>query len=200
MSNAPKYITESLGSCGFAVLRGQVAYTQRPDLWAHGLDASHDFADKSLPGKLNTFSRCSTYLARFEGVEGASLIKVLARSPDQLAQRIEWVTGFKATVLVHESEMAGEVDRENITSRPKPVYNGDLHAGVVTAEPGRPCFDCERFSAARSCSAEKESLIQFPAPNVARRCQAYKPHYQSHDGRTGAQLWPELAALKTITQ
>lgn len=200
MSNAQKYIAESLGSCGFAVLRGQIAYTQRPDLWATGSDASYDFQDKQLNNRLGTVIGCKTYLARFEGIDGP-LIKVLARSEDQLAQRLEWVTGFRPKLLIHESEMQGQRDESNIPPRKNlsmgaSTEGGDLYQDLVTAEPGRRCTECE-WSRGRGCGNSDESGINWPALNAPRRCIAFRPVFSSNDGRLGTVLWPELAALKT---
>lgn len=203
MSKGVKFINESLGACGFAVLRGQVAYIQRPDLWATASDCGHDLSAKQLENRLSSVYGCTTYLARFEGIDGP-LIKVLARSGDQLAQRIEWITGFKVRQLIPESEMAGQRDESNIPARktfPKGnTEGGDLHAGLVTAEPGRTCHQCEWSTSGRGCQKSEESQIRLPSLNEPRRCIAFRPRFENIDGRTGAQLWPELVTLKTIPQ
>lgn len=195
MSNATRFITESLGACGFAVLRGQVAFTQRPDLWATASDCAYDFADKALTNKLGNVQGCTTYLARFEGIDGPALIKVLARSPDQLAQRIEWVTGFKASQLFLASELDGTLDQTEIRVRKKGPDRGDRYVGIVTVEGPITCSSCERINQLGECMAFGESGIKVPLPNEPRRCLSYKPEY-SVGGRTGAQLWPELTTAK----
>lgn len=195
MSNATRFITESLGACGFAVLRGQVAYIQRPDFWAHGMDASSDFADKALPAKLNTFIGCKVYFARFAEFE-SGLVKVLARSDDDLARRIKQITGFTTTQLFLASELEGELDPADVPPRkvisePNPE-GGDVHVGVTTKEGPRICAECEWLTIGRGCSKSAESSIQYPAPNVPRRCKAYRPQFENMDGRNGFVLWPEL--------
>lgn len=198
MSNAQKYIAESLGSTGFAVLRGQIAFTQCPHLWATASDASYDFMEKNLNNRLGTVIGCQTYLARFKGVDGP-LIKILARSTDQLAQRIEWVTGFKAILLIHENEMAGVLDQADVPARKVfmigSVEGGDLYPDLVTAEPGKRCSECEFSTSGSGCTAFKESRIRYPNLNVPRRCIAYRPRYESADARLGVQLWPELTNM-----
>lgn len=196
MSNAQKFIAESLGACGFAILRGQVAYTQRPDLWATGSDASFDFMEKNLQNRLGNIQGCTTYLVRFDGIDGP-LIKVLARSSDQLAQRIEWVTGFKVRQMMPESEMAGQRDQSDFPVRKKGPDRGDRYVGIVTVEGPITCSSCERINQLGDCLAFGESGIKFPLPNEPRRCLGYRPEY-SVGGRTGAQLWPELAAAGDI--
>ena len=195
MSNAKKYIIESLGACGFAVLRSAFAFRQRPDLWATAMDCSHDFLAKNLENRLSDIHGVETYLARFEGIEGSTLIRVLTRSPDDLTRRIAQITGFTATLMIHESEMVGTLDPNDIPPRKISALTGDLHADVVTAQPGRTCSACEWFTSASSCSNVKESGILHPAANVMRRCKAYRPEFKNMDGRTGTQLWPELWTL-----
>lgn len=192
MSNAKKYIIESLGACGFAVLRSAIAFRQRPDLWATATDCGHDFIEKNLANRLSDIQGIETYLARFEGIEGPALIKVLARNPDDLTRRIAQITGFTATLMIHESELVGTLDPDDIPARKISARTGDIHADAVTAQPGRTCSECEWFTSASSCSNVKESGILHPAANVMRRCKAYRPHFTNMDGRTGTQLWPEL--------
>lgn len=203
MSKAMTYVYASLGSTGFCVIHSRVAYRLMPDSWADAIDAGYDLSNKSLPAKLSSVLGCTSYLARFEGI-GGPLIKVLARSSDQLAQRIEWVTGFKVRQLILEKDMAGERDPavipERKTYKGESEEGGDLHAGVITAEPGRTCNDCEWGLAGVGCRKSEESKIRYPALNEPRRCIAFRPVFESRDGRIGAQLWPELVTLKTIPQ
>lgn len=203
MSKAMTYVNASLGSTGFCVIHSRVAYRLMPDSWADAMDANYDLKHKSLPAKLGSVQGCTAYLARFEGIE-SPLIRVLARSGDQLAQRIEWVTGFKVRQLILETDMSGEKDESNIPARKifkqERVEGGDLHAGVITAEPGRTCKECEWASAGTGCKKAEESKIRYPALNEPRRCIAFRPGFESRDGRTGAQLWPELSTIKAIPQ
>jgi hypothetical protein len=164
------------------------------------MDASYDLNHKSLPAKLSTVQGVQVYLARFADIPGP-LVKVLARSPDMLAERILWVTGFKPTLLVHESELAGQRDESTIPPRKNlslgaSTEGGDLYPDLVTAEPGRKCDECE-WSRGRGCGNSEESGINWPALNAPRRCIAFRPVFSSNDGRLGTVLWPELAALKT---
>jgi len=197
MSNAQKFVHEALGATGFAVLRGQVAYTQRPDLWATGSDASYDFMEKNLHNRLGSVRGCKTYLARFEGIDG--LVRVLSRSRHELEQRIQWITGLNVTLLIHESEMEGQRDLDAIPERKaypaESTEGGDLYAGVTTAEPGRTCTQCEWSAHGSGCRNSEESGIRYPALNAPRRCLAYRPRFESSDGRLGVALWPELVAL-----
>ena len=200
MSKAMVYVNAALGSTGFCILNGRVAYRLMPDNWCDAIDANHDMASKTLPAKLNSVQGCRTYLARFAEIEGTALVKLLTRSEDDLARRIAQITGFTVTTLIHESEMVGTLDPNDIPPRKISATTGDLHADVVTAQPGRTCSACEWFTSASSCSNVKESGILHPAANVMRRCKAYRPHFTNMDGSTGRQLWPELWALTAATK
>ena len=196
MSNAKKYVIESLGSTGFAVMRGQVAYTQRPDLWATASDCTYDFADKALWNRLGDLHGCIVLLARFAEFQGV-LIKILTRSEDDLARRVAQITGYHPTTLIHESELVGEIDPDSIPPRRvgSPIQSDDLHPDVVAIEPRKVCGECEWASTGSSCTNSGESGIERPAMNTPRLCKAFRPKFESLDSRTARQLWPELWAL-----
>jgi hypothetical protein len=192
MSKAMTYVNAALGSTGFCVIHSRVAYRLMPDSWADAMDASYDLSNKSLPAKLGSVQGCTAYLARFDGIDGP-LIKVLARSGDQLAQRIEHVTGFKVRQMVPETEMTGQRDQSEFPVRKAGPSRGDRYVGIVTAAGPITCSSCERINQLGECLAFVESGIKVPLPNEPRRCLGYRPEY-SVGGRTGAQLWPELTA------
>lgn len=195
MSKAMTYLNAALGSTGFCVLHWRVAYRLMPDSWSDGMAASDDFKHKSLPAKLSTVPGVQVYLARFAEIPGA-LVKVMTRSPDMLAERILWVTGFKPILLVHESELQGKRDESTIPPRKtfptESTEGGDLHAGLVSAEPGRTCNQCEWATNGSGCRNSEESLIRFPSLTAPRRCIAYRPRFETLDPRLGISLWPEL--------
>jgi hypothetical protein len=116
-----------------------------------------------------------------------------------LADRIGQITGFRPSLLIHESELEGQRDLADIPARktrpPESTEGGDLHAGVVTAEPGRTCMQCEWSTRGVGCENSAESQIRFPKLNEPRRCRAYRPRFESTDGRLGTVLWPELAVV-----
>jgi hypothetical protein len=196
MSNAKRYVIESLAATGFAILRGSIAFRLRPDLWATGSDAGYDFIPATLTNRLSGIEGVQTFLTRFKEIdEGSRFITVLARSGDDLARRIHLITGFTPELLIPESQMEGQVDLDAIPSRK--VFNAatvsdDVHAGVVTKEPGRQCNGCEWMTAGLGCTNSDESGIKYPTLNLLRRCRGYRPTFESYDQRVGATLWPEL--------
>jgi len=193
---AMTYVSTTLGSTGFCVLNARIAYTLMPDKWCDVFEAHHELANKTLPAKLNSVQGCTTYLVRFAEFE-SGLIKVLARSSDQLAQRIEWVTGYKVRQLALASDLIGTLDPSDIPPRRvgSPIQSDDLHPDVVAIEPRKVCGECEWASIGSSCTNSGESGIEHPAMNTPRLCKAFRPRFESHDSRTARQLWPELWAL-----
>jgi hypothetical protein len=199
MSKAMTYVNAALGSTGFAVLSAKVAYRLMPDNWCDAIDANHDLASKTLPAKLNSVQGCTAYLVRFAEFE-SGLIKVLSRSADQLAQRIEWVTGYRVRQLVLASELIGTLDPADVAPRNVSPASGDLHPDAVTAEPRKVCGECEWASTGSSCTNSGESGIERPAMNTPRLCKAFRPKFESLDSRTARQLWPELWTLTAATK
>lgn len=201
MSKAMTYVNTAIGTSGFAVLSAGIAYRLMPDLWCDAIDASHDLGSKALPAKLNSVQGCTTYLVRFAEFE-SGLIKVLARSSDQLAQRINWLTGYTVRQLALASELVGTIDPSDIAPRKcsAPIPSDDLHIGVVTAEPGRRCTDCAHAPDGLGCGNFNVSRLTAPQINVLRRCKGFKPRYGSYDDRGASQLWPELWTLTAATK
>jgi hypothetical protein len=93
MSKTKLYATQCLAASGFAMMGAVVAYRLRPDLWASGQECAFDFK----PG-----TRVEDIARMLAIIPGVGNIPVLARSTDQLAQRIEWVTGFKVEKIEDE--------------------------------------------------------------------------------------------------
>lgn len=91
-----QYAIQSLAACGFAVMRSTVAWQLRPDLWSSAQDCGVGFAKVEIEGT----QRLNVTLA------GIGDVPVLTRSLDRLAERIEWITGYK--VLKIEVEQTGE--------------------------------------------------------------------------------------------
>lgn len=90
MTVTPTYVQQSLAACGFAVIASQIAYKLRPDLWASGQSCAYDIRPMQIDGTI----RLSV---RLEGLDAPVL--VLTRSMDDLARRIEWITGHRVVEI-----------------------------------------------------------------------------------------------------
>lgn len=198
---AMTYVNAALGSTGFCVLNARIAFTLMPHKWCDVFEAQHELANRTLPAKLNSVQGCEIYLARFAEFE-SGLIKILARSEDDLARRVAQITGYHPTTLIHESLLVGEIDQESIPPRrvSAPIQSDDLHPDVVATEPRKVCGECEWASIGSSCTNSGESGIERPAMNTPRLCKAFRPRFESLDSRTARQLWPELWALTAATK
>lgn len=81
-----RYASQCMAGAGFAIMDSRLAWQLRPDLWASAQDCALSGGWKQdMPGA----SRMQA------DIEGLGLVAVLTRSADNLAQRIEWVTGAK---------------------------------------------------------------------------------------------------------
>jgi hypothetical protein len=187
-----RYGNESLAASGIAVWNSQIAMTLRPDLWSSGVDCGMDFGrlysrqviDSHLDGK------CHTCFVTLEGIDAR--VKVLARSLDMIAKRVEWLTGYTVIKIDVESHVPRPV---RAVVPPRVAVNGDRFSGVVTKEAGIACSNCNHFTAGHSCRNPEVSGIAVPDSRVGRRCLAFVPIYESMDSRSGVQRWPELVAL-----
>lgn len=110
MSKFVTYAYQQMAGSGFAVLSPQVAATLRPDLFSGGMEASgwlgeahHHFA-VTRPGVIRLRAKLP------ELANQAAPVIVLTRSMDDLARRIEQVTGFKVQSLAPD-----------VPAKPKPA-------------------------------------------------------------------------------
>ena len=188
-----QYLHQSMAATGFCIVNGGIAASLRPDLWPNGSECSGDFMAAKKHG-FDAPHGAQAYLLRIKGY--STDLHLFARNPDQLAQRIEWITGRQVLEAIPIRELQGEPDAPIAASAPARPSNGDLYEGVTTAEAGRTCTSCEHASAGHACKQPEHSGIAEPSMGVLRRCTAYKPHYHAIDGRNGAALWPELVATR----
>lgn len=87
------YASQALAACGFVVMDPRVAWLLRPDLWGSG--AACGFS-------LQRGAAVAGTQAMVADLTGLGQVRVLTRSVDALAQRIQWVTGFAVTSLEAE--------------------------------------------------------------------------------------------------
>lgn len=189
-----KYVNESLAACGFCVLNSAVAMRVRSDIWTTGVECASDFGRKELTAKLNNLPGVTRFTGQLEGISRNVL--VLSRSPDFLAQRIGWVTGYSVLQLLPEGHYlpAPSGQTEATMQRWSEPTTDDRFSGITTKEPGRTCGTCQHMTAGHNCSVAEISGLEHPAGGTWRRCLGYTPTREQYDSRTGVQLWPELVA------
>lgn len=194
-----QYAHQSLAASGFAVIAASVAATLRPDLWTSGMECVADFSSVDAKNKLGYIVGVQRLTARLAGIDRPVL--VLTRSTDQLAQRMEWVTGFKVEQIEAEAKATtAATGRETATARrinPLPSAQG-----IQTEEAPRPCTECANLINEVCLAVVRGEVPTQPATrNQPRLCLAYAPNYyltsgDHRDYRTGKELWPELLAKK----
>jgi hypothetical protein len=195
MSKPLTFAQQSMAASGIAIWSSEIAYKMRPDMWSGPMDCAGDFGTRYSKSLAENYlvDECHAAIVTFEGI--GYPVRVIARSSDQLAMRLEWLTGRKVLkMLVHSPVIRQEpkADSQRETAPPK---NGDRFAGVLTKEPGRTCAGCDHFTPGHSCRRSDASGIAVPNVNVVRRCPAFVPLFENLDSRSGAQLWPELVGL-----
>lgn len=192
MSFLVRYINESLATTGLCIFDPQLAGVLRPDLWPSQVEAMFDFSSRYGQAVATSYVQAGSKTCQAQAqVDGVGRVKVFCRSLDQLAQRIEWLTGFKVASI--DTTGTPEPLAPPIQTEALQRHNpGDVHAEVTTKETGRSCGTCENLSSASSCIRRQQSGIEYPGANVLRRCPAYQPLHTEADGRNGLVLWPEL--------
>lgn len=78
------YVHQCIASSGLAVMDSRIAWQLRPDMWASDQDCFMTFR------KAQNVEGVQRMTATFEGY---GPVLVLARSLDQLAQRLQWIVG-----------------------------------------------------------------------------------------------------------
>lgn len=184
---------QQLAATGWAAINLKIAKRLRPSLAGNfGAKDLNDFAEL-LAGR---FPGVRLYQAQIESI---GQVKVLARHPQFLAERMSWVLGFEVSDVV---EIPTEATRTQATAK-MPAGTSDplalVHASVATKEPPRPCKECGNVSSGQTCLAAQRGEIEGatgdyrPDMTWPRRCLSYLPPYRSRDDRNGKALWPEIA-------
>ena len=184
------FITQSLAASGLAVLDSTIACLARPDLWNSGMEAAGDFSSKFFHPIDRPGAR--RYQAHFEGKAGP--VEVLARSDDRLALRLEWITGLRVEQLFAMDDFTRQPTTVSAALNSRDP-GADLFAGVVTAEPGRSCGECDLMTVAGRCRKAAISGVEWPNRKASRRCPAFVALFDASDRRSGAELWPELRVV-----
>lgn len=192
MSKALDYIVRSLAASGVAVCHHTIAMHAAPTDWYDGVQARGELASERLRVAVGNMSGLHRFTCQLAGIPDR--VMVLARSANELARRIEWLTGRECSDLRTDTEQPAVAMVRQINERPAASPTDDRYAGRPTKEGPRTCGDCEKFTAGHACRDQHTSGLALPNPRAARRCLGFTPKFNSIDQRTGPQLWPELVA------
>jgi hypothetical protein len=158
-----EYAEQQLAATGWAAINLNVAMRLRPALWGGiGTNALHDFgrAQHSAEALLAQLQGARLYQAN---VESIGRVKVLARHPQFLAERMAWILGLEVS------------DVQEIDARPrlpmaephKPKTDDKLIRLRITAAQELPAHQCSSRSDILAARAELESLGVAVEPAVA---------------------------------
>jgi hypothetical protein len=158
-----EYAEQQLAATGFAIINLKAAMRLRPSLWGGvGTNALHDFgqARHSAESLLVHFAGARLYQAN---VESIGRVKVLARHPQFLAERMAWILGLEVS------------DVQEIDARPrlpmaephKPKTDDKLIRLRITAAQDLPAHQCSSRSDILAARAELESMGVAVEPAVS---------------------------------
>lgn len=85
------YVHQCIGSSGIAVMDARIAWELRPDLWSGAQDCLMTFRKNQRPDGV---------LPMMATFEGYGTVLVLARSLDNLEERLLWIVGEAPTEIV----------------------------------------------------------------------------------------------------
>lgn len=134
--NRTSYAFDCIVASGFAVMSPAIAYELRPDLWACLADCARTLNTQvKIPG---TQRLTVTF-------EGFGSILVLARSLDQLEQRLEWIVGSTVLELKAADPEAPAAERPNqLRWEEKALKAERLEVARKLAAEDPPSHDCSR--------------------------------------------------------
>lgn len=117
-TTAMRYVNESLGASGFAVINTQIAMTTRPDLWHDGMECAKDLFSSPVMVQVGGLLGIQRYRVRLKGLDDLHL--VLSRSADLLERRVEWVSGYAVEEIFSEGDRSGQI----LAAVPAPKQTG----------------------------------------------------------------------------
>ncbi len=129
------FALQCLAASGIAIMDPRIAYELRPDMWASLQDCAITFRKKQKADRV---------LRMTATLEGIGPVLVLARSLDQLAQRLEWVIGRAVLDLKPaeaESPLAAQTDFNRIAVNAKEAERLELVRKLAKEVP--PVHDCQ---------------------------------------------------------
>lgn len=153
MSTATEYAEQQLAATGWAAINLNVAMRLRPSLWGGlGTNALHDFgqARNSAESLMAHFSGVRLYEAK---VESIGRVKLLARSPQFLVERMTWILGLEVSD-VEEIDARPPIPTE---ARREPKTDDKLIRLRLDAAQEPPAHQCTRRTEILAARAELES-------------------------------------------
>jgi len=154
MSAVTEYAEQQMAATGFAVINLNVAMRLRPSLWGGvGTNALHDFGQTrhSAESLLAHFAGARLYQAN---VESIGWVKVLARHPQFLCERMSWVLGLEVSD-VQEIDARPPLQTE---TRREPKTDDRLIRLRMVAAQELPAHQCSNRSDILAARAELEHL------------------------------------------
>ena len=138
------YITQALAHSGLALVSTEWAFKLRPDLWASGQDCMMDFGGAYQKGDLeNIATATNTHRLSVMFLGAERPVQVLARSLDNIEQRIEWLTGSRV-VSVETRQDAPKPDKAPAFFEARNAKDEMLMRLRLKAEEDPPSHDCAR--------------------------------------------------------
>lgn len=138
MTTAIEYTEQQMAANGWAVIDISIAMRLRPSLWGGiGTNAAYDFGQvrHKAENLLEHFPGAKLYQAQ---VETIGKIKVLARHPQFLVERMSWVLGLEVSDVT-ELDSRPRIPTD---ARHEPGTNGKLVLLRITAAQEPPVHDC----------------------------------------------------------
>ncbi|MEN6630775.1 MAG: hypothetical protein ABFC42_14145 [Sulfuricella sp.] len=133
--NRSSYAFDCLAASGLAVMSPAIAYELRPDLWACVADCARTLNTQAkVPGT-------QRMTATFDGLDP---VLVLARSLDNLEQRLQWIVGRSVLGLKpadQEAQPADRVDFNRLSVNAKEAERLEQVRKLSLLEP--PSHDCQ---------------------------------------------------------
>lgn len=163
MSTVIEYAEQQLAATGWAAINLSVAMRLRPSLWGGiGTNALHDFgqARHSAESLLAHFPGARLYQAN---VESIGKVKVLARHPQFLVERMTWILGLDVAD-VQEIDARPPIPTE---ARREAKTDDKLLRLRILAAKEQPAHDCQIRRDILAARVELESLGVAVDPAVS---------------------------------
>lgn len=158
MTTVTEYTEQQLATTGWCAINLNVAMRLRPGLWGGiGTNALHDFGQSrhSAEALLAHFPGARLYQANIESI---GCVKVLARHPQFLAERMAWILGLEVSD-VQEIDVRPLIPKE---VRHKPKTDDKLLRLRMVAAQDLPAHQCTNRTEILAARAELERLgIEF---------------------------------------
>lgn len=160
------YVTQSLAHSGLALANTEWAFKLRPDLWASAQGCMIDFGEVYQKGDLANLAIMANVHRLSVTILGSDRpAQVLARSLDNIEQRIEWLTGARV-VSVETWQDAPRPDQAPAVFEARNAKDEKLKRLRLMAEEDPPSHDCARR---REILAARAELAQTGGQSPAIR-------------------------------